>query len=217
MKKHGIIWWLFIGWWWEPITLPFRILAAFVRWGRKYAAGTEERVQRIVANQKPASANQKPASANQKPASANQKDETHKVAGVSFRQDAIKSLGVKNPDFAKTKQALLAEGLTDEWIYEYEFFPKKVELIPEPDNPYSENGNAIKVVVDGQHIGYIKSGSSAHVRKLLDADQIQQITCFIGGGRSKTVTLDEDGERYILETDEIGFYARLTIAKKTEK
>lgn len=198
MKKHGCLWWLFIGWWWRPITLPFRLLAAFSRWGQKYAAGTEERVQRIQAWGEAPKGEQ----------------ETHKVAGVSFRQDALKALGTKNPDFAKTKKQLQDEGLTEEKIYEYSFCPRKVELIPEPDNPYSENGNATKVVVDGQHIGYIKSGSSAHVRNLIDADRIQHIECFIGGGKSKTVSWDVDAERYIVETDEIGFYARLTITTK---
>lgn len=143
-------------------------------------------------------------------------EETHKVAGVSFRQDALKSLGVKNPDYKKTKKQLMDEGQIDKWVYEYTFNPGKVELVPEPDNPHSENGNATKVVVDGQHIGYIKSGSSAHVRKLIDADRIQRVDCFIGGGKSKMVTRDEDNEKYVLETDDIGFFARLTIVKKPE-
>ena len=194
MKKHEFIWWLFIGWWWRPITWPFRLLTRLVRLGRAYVAYTHDRYRdKLTADQ-----------------------ETHKVAGVSFRQDALKSLGKKNPDFKKTKQQLLDAGMAEKRIFEYTFAPEKVELIQEPDSPYSENGNAIKVVVDGQHIGYIKSGSSAHVRKLLEADQIQRVDCFIGGGKEKTVTLDEDGERYILETDEIGFYARLTIVKKPE-
>lgn len=192
MKKHGFIWWLFIGWWWRPITWPFRLLARLIRLGRAYSDYTRAGVQ-------------------DKPAAD---QETHKVAGVSFRQDALRALGKKNPDFKKTKQQLQAEGLTDTWIYEYTFAPEKVELIPEPELP--DHPNAIKVVVDGQHIGYIKSGSSAHVHKLIDADRIQQLACFIGGGKSKTVTLDEDGERYIVETNEIGFYARLTVVTKPE-
>lgn len=152
----------------------------------------------------------------EKPQGPDKKKETHKVAGVSYRQDALIALGTKNPDFAKTKKQLIDAGRVDERIHEYTFDPQNVELVPEPDNPYSENGNATKVVVDGQHIGYIKSGSSAHVRKLIDADRIQQVTCFISGGKSKMVTRDEDDERYILESDEIGFYARLTITIKPE-
>ena len=191
MKKHGCLWWLCIGSWWVPITLPIRIPVALIKRARKHAA---EPVQ-----------------------DPELKQETHKVAGVSFRQDALRALGTKNPDFDKTKRALIDENRIDETIYEYSFSPKKVELIHEPDNPYSENGNAVKVVVDGQHIGYIKSGSSAHVLKLIEADRIQHVDCFIGGGRSKIVTEDEDDGRRVLETDEIGFHARLTITTKPEK
>lgn len=213
MKKHGCLWWVFIGWWWVPITLPFRIPVWVIRWilnpRKKPAAETSPYILQ-----------------GQKRVRLQEGQETHKVAGVSFRQDALKALGIKNPDFAKTKKQLIKEGLTEQGIYEYIFAPEKVELIPEPDNPYSENGNAVKVVVDGQHIGYIKSGSSAHVSKLLREDQIQQVTCFIGGGRSKTVTAlgyveDENGviddlTEYTTESDEVGFYARLTITKKAE-
>lgn len=210
MKKHGCLWWVFIGWWWVPITLPIRIpvwIIRLIRRALKPAAKPAPAVQ--VQQSQPVP--------QPEPQPVHGKQETHKVAGVSFRQDALKALGIKNPDFAKTKKQLINEDLTEQWIYEYSFAPEKVELIPEPDNPYSENGNAVKVVADGQHIGYIKSGSSAHVSKLLREDRIQQVTGFIGGGRSKIVTVDEDdGERYIVETDEIGFYARITITQKTE-
>ena len=184
MKKHGILWWVFIGWWWRLYMIPFRVIRAIIQQGRKAPEPTNSAAV----------------------------GETHKVAGVNYRQEAIETLGAKNPDFAKTKKTLQAEGLTDELIYEYEFAPQNVELQPEPGNPH--DSNAIKVVVDGVHIGYIKAGSCAHVHKLLGADRIQRITCFIGGGKSKQVSLDEDGENYVLEQDEIPFYARLTITTK---
>lgn len=177
MKKHGCLWWFFIGWWWELIT------------------------KRIRAQAEP------PRSKN--PVNPSQSSETHKVAGTSFRQDAIRGMGVKNPDFAKTKQALQDAGLTDKWVYEYEFTPDKVELLPEPDNP--ADPKAVKVVVDGTHIGYIKAGSCAHIHKLLAADRIQCITCFIGGGKCKRLFWDEDDRRYVLDRDETPFYARLSI------
>lgn len=189
MKKHGFLWWLFIGWWWRIYMIPFRAIKALIQQGRKAKAPTES----------------------PKPTTGDRQGETHKVAGTSYRQEAIKTLGVKNPDFAKTKQALRDAGLTDEWIYEYEFAPQHVELLPEPDNPHDPK--AIKVVVDGVHIGYIKAGSCAHVHKLLGADRIARITCFIGGGKSKGLFLDGDGG-YTLEQDEGQFWARLTITTK---
>ena len=163
--------------------IPFRLLRALLRQGRKAPEPTSSAVV----------------------------GETHRVAGVNYRQEAIQAMGTKNSDFAKTTKALQAEGLTDEWIYEYEFAPQKVELVPEPDNPHDPK--AIKVVVDGVHIGYIKAGSCAHVHKLLDADRITRITCFIGGGKSKGLIQDCEGE-YILEEGETPFHARLTITTK---
>ncbi len=186
MKKHGFLWWLFIGWWWRLYMIPFRIIKAPIQQDRKAKAPAET----------------------SKPTTTARQGETHKVAGTNYRQDAIKAMGTKNPDYAKTERALRDAGLTDEWVYEYEFAPQKVELVPEPDNPHDPK--AIKVVVDGVHIGYIKAGSCAHVHKLLDADRIARITCFIGGGKSKGLIQDCEGE-YILEEGETPFHARLTI------
>lgn len=43
-------------------------------------------------------------------------------------------------------------------------------MIEEPDNP--EDPNAIKVVMDGEPIGYIKAGSCARVKKLIREERI---------------------------------------------
>lgn len=153
-------------------------------------------------------------SAPTKPMNPTQKEETHKVAGTSFHQEALMPLGTKNPDFAKTKKDLQKEGLTDEWVYEYEFAPRKAELQPEPDNPHDPK--AIKVLVGDTHIGYIKAGSCAHIHKLLREDRILRISCSIGGGKSKRLSWDDDNENYALEKDEIPFYARLTLTTKPE-
>lgn len=204
MKKHGCLWWFFIGCWWVPITLPVRIPVALIRHAKKRAkAGTGKQPEAIPVVLQ-----------GQQQQTLQERQETHKVAGVSYRQEALQALGTYNPDYAKTKRDLEAEGLTDEWIWEYTFAPKKVELIHEPDNPYSENGNAVMVVMDGQHIGYIKSGSSAHVLKLIQEGRIQRVDGFIGGGRKKQLAWDDDNEKYVVEQDSLPFYARLTITKK---
>ena len=217
MKKHGLLWWLFIGWWWRLMTLPIRLLFVFIRWGRNYVEGADERTQRIQTKQSEIRERLDVKKGvyiqqGQELPRSQEGQETHKVAGVNFKQEAIENLGVRNPDFSKTKQAIQAAGMADEWIYEYNFDPQKVELVPEPDNPHDPK--AIKVVVDDVHIGYIKAGSCAHVHKLLAADQILKITCFIGGGKSKGLFKDDDDENYAIEQSEIPFYARLTITTK---
>lgn len=146
------------------------------------------------------------------PTEPTQKTETHKVAGISFRQDAVGALAKENEDYTKTKKELITDGLTDEWVCEYDFYPHRVELVPEPDNP--TDPKAVRVEVDGQHIGYIKSGSCAHIRKLIKDGKIIKLSCEIGGGRRKIVRedIDEWGKSsYSLEKDTIPFYATISI------
>lgn len=143
------------------------------------------------------------------------KTEHHNVAGTSFRREALLSFGVKNEDYTKTKRDLIEDGLIGERIYQTDFYATRVELVPETDNP--EDPNAIKVVVDGQHIGYIKKGSCAHVRKIIQDDGIQAMRCEIKGGRYKVLLEeeDEDGKtRYDLTTDECPLCADLFITLK---
>lgn len=138
----------------------------------------------------------------------------HKVAGTSFRQAEIKAMGKKNPDYALTKAELFKRGLTE--VYEYTFWPVKAQLVPEPENPHDPN--AIKVLVDGVHVGYIKAGSCAHVRKLLQENRIEKIVPQIVGGKSKSlVTYDADAKRlddYTLERDDSPFGVHLNITEK---
>lgn len=132
------------------------------------------------------------------------KTETHKVAGVSYRQKEIQSLAKYNNGYDMTKKDIEEVYGKYERVHQYEFDIKKAELIPEPDNEFGDN--AIKVVADGVHIGYIKSGSAAHVKKLIDNNLIQQIRIEISGGKNKMIY--EDGS---MIKDEIGYYARVIL------
>lgn len=139
----------------------------------------------------------------------------HSVAGTSYHQDAIRAMGKKNPDFALTKRDLFKRG-QEEPVYEYTFNPKKAELIPEPENPHDPK--AIKVLVDGVHVGYIKAGSCAHVHKLLQEDRIAKIVPTIFGGKYKHLCTYDAGasrmEDYDLEKDESPFGVSLQIIEK---
>lgn len=110
---------------------------------------------------------------------------SHKVAGTSYRQEAIRAMGRKNPDYNLTKKELLKRWPDGVTVYEYTFSPKKAELVPEPENPHDPK--AIKVLVDGVHVGYIKAGSCAHIHKLIRENRIQKIEPSIIGGKYKAV------------------------------
>lgn len=143
----------------------------------------------------------------------------HSVAGTSFHQAEIKAMGEKNPDFALTKAEMFKRGRME--VYEYTFSPKKAELVPEPDNPHDPK--AIKVLVDGVHVGYIKSGSCAHVHKLIREGRIEKIVPQIVGGKSKYLSTYDAAAKhlndYTLERCDSSFGVQLSITetKKPEE
>lgn len=96
-----------------------------------------------------------------------------------------------------------------ERVYQYEFDCSRVNLVPEPENKY--DSNAIRVEVEGVHIGYIKKGSTSRIRKLMEKDMISWINIEIGGGKYKV--LDEDGN---IERDSSDYYAKLSIRIKAD-
>ena len=140
------------------------------------------------------------------------KEKTYKVTGVSHYIDNIKKLQVENVDYDYSKKELIENGYENERIYQYEFYPVKVELVPEPDNPYDPN--AVKVIIDNELVGYIKSGSCKHILKIIAEDRIEKIDCEIGGGNYKFIGYDEDEEKYFYDKGELSYFVHLTIIEK---
>ena len=136
------------------------------------------------------------------------KEKIYKVTGVSHYVKNIMSLGFKNDDFKLSKKDMIDEGLEGR-IYEYDFFPGKVELIPEPDNKYDPN--AVKVVVDNILVGYIKAGSCKHILNIINGNRIEKIDCTIGGGKYKYLGYDYDDDKYYLDKGESSLYVELKI------
>lgn len=134
--------------------------------------------------------------------------ETFHVAGTSYRADAIQTLGKENDDYNLTKKELIDAGLEDKAVYKYYFPLQNSLLLPETDNPHDPN--AIKVIVGGVHIGYVKAGSCAHVRNLLNSDKVSSYGVDIKGGPYKRVYEDEDG-KYQLDKVDSNFSATIRI------
>lgn len=140
---------------------------------------------------------------------------TYRVAGTTFHSDNIMNLAIGNSDYELSKKELIDDDLINERIWEYEFDPSDVQLIHEPDNP--EDPNAIKVIVDGEHVGYIKAGSCAHLLKVIREGRIAGITCEMGGGKYKYISTEYDDENdkdvYTLERDTCPFFVHLEITE----
>lgn len=134
---------------------------------------------------------------------------TYNVTGIQHYMDNILSLSYDNPDYEMSKREIIDAGMTDEKIWEYGFYGKNVEVVPEPDNPYDPK--AIKVIIDGKHVGYIKSGACPHLLKVINENRIRRILCTIGGGRYKEVYEDEDNDTFKIERGEKNYSIKLTV------
>lgn len=150
------------------------------------------------------------------PAPAESDENIFPVAGVSFREDAIIKLARKNSNYSLSKSDIIDMGMTDKEIFRYRWGTRPAELVPEPDNPH--DSNAVKVLVDGVHIGYIKAVSCEHVLQLLKDDRIRRVTCEIGGGPYKEVSEDFDyktlDSTYSLDRGEDPIWAKVKITEK---
>lgn len=143
--------------------------------------------------------------------------ERHKLGGTSFRLDAIMDLAEDNPDYDMSKREIIDAGMEGERIYQYKFPVGPVELVDEPENEHDPN--AIKVLVAGQHIGYIKRGSTGRIHNLQRSGRVLGVTAEIYGGKYKVVTCydDDDGvEQYELIKDESLYGAAIEVLVKPE-
>ena len=138
-----------------------------------------------------------------------EKTKKYKITGTSHYIKNILSLKSENPDYDLTKKEMVDEGYENDRIYQYSFYVVKFELEPEPTNHYDPN--AIKVLADGVHIGYIKSGSCKHLLKAIQDNKIVKIDGDIYGGKYKYLGYDEYEEKYYLDKGENEYKADLII------
>ena len=99
---------------------------------------------------------------------------TVKVTGTNYRnQKEILSLGSLNPEYSLNKVALIKKYPEGNTIYEY-IFPKHTATFEfEPTNEFDPN--AIKVMIKGVHVGYVKKGSCARIKNLINQNKIKSI------------------------------------------
>jgi type II secretory pathway pseudopilin PulG len=142
--------------------------------------------------------------------------ERHKVAGTTYHLDAIMELAEDNPDYDMTQREIIDAGMEEERIYQYTFPDSPVELVDDPDN--EQDPNAIKVLVAGQHIGYIKRGSTGRIHKLQRSGRVLGITAEIYGGRYKVVRSVEEyqTQHYEMDRDESNYGAAIELRIQPE-
>lgn len=148
--------------------------------------------------------------------SSTYKVEKYVVAGTSFRQNEIKSIGTENDDYLLSTKEIKEQFYAGDKIYQYTFDAINGELIPEPDNP--KDPNAIRVMADDVHIGYIKSEDTPRVRRLMESNRIVSIDLSIFGGKCKHIKEDEeDFEKLTIETTSSPFGARVLLKVRPDE
>lgn len=205
-KKRGCLWWLFIGWWYAPLKWILSHL-------NLEASQPTSDPPKPLLDPTPAPSKPKPLTDTPQP-----NVEHHRIAGTSFRLEAIKELLEENPDYSLSKRELMDYGLVNERIYKMEVYRHSAVLEPEPENP--SDPKAIKIVVEGVHIGYIKAGSCAHIHKVLREGRLESAEVEIKGGEYKILLedFDEDGESvYSLERYTIPLSAVLSLTLKKDR
>ncbi len=106
---------------------------------------------------------------------------TFEIAGLFAYEAEAKAVMGENP---KLKKARKREGSK---IFVLSPFDGNCEIIPEPDNQHDKN--ALKVVVNGQHIGYVPQYMQEQTVKRLKAGQFAVVKLLGGNYR-----MYEDGE-----------------------
>ena len=118
------------------------------------------------------------------------KKTTFLVAGIYYREDAvIENLLYENSDYEMRKSEIIESCMEDTYIYKYDTFYGYADLVPEPDNPHDPN--AIKVIVNDIHIGYVPAKRTKSIKKILDGSTIFEISCEIFGGPYKILPDEE--------------------------
>lgn len=118
------------------------------------------------------------------------------VVGLGYRKEAVKSLLAENEEYKHPKKRRSR-------IYKYEYFEGPAILAPEPTNKYDPN--AIKVMVNGVHIGYIPADECQQVR-MVCAQNFSSIINIYGGPYK---WYDHESEKWYSDTKD--FSAKLRI------
>lgn len=136
------------------------------------------------------------------------KSQRHKLENLEAHMEEIMDLVEKNEDYKLSKKALIEDVRDNEKIYEFELFGTTTCSIG--------GGGEIQVFVSDTHIGDIKKGSRARVKKLLESGTIQRIDAEISGGNYKLLHETEDGYELEELADAFGITIEITYREEIE-
>lgn len=131
------------------------------------------------------------------------------VTGCSHYEKAFDDLAISNHVYNWTNKELLESYEDGDRIYEYSYYWKDIELVPEPNNRYDPN--AVAVRLHGKKIGYIKAGACTQVKNLLASEDFQRIELReMVYGNYKEIE-EDDNERLVVSEGFRNPYAEISI------
>lgn len=115
------------------------------------------------------------------------KEEIFNITGVQHYQDNLKKVMHENYDYLWENREIKRVFEEGDRIYQYTYNLKELnfELVPEPTNEY--DSNAIKAMINGYHVGYIKKGSCTHVKNLMRDANFKVFITDMGLGKYKAI------------------------------
>ena len=103
------------------------------------------------------------------------------VAGTYYRKDNIASILNTNRLYNSGDDIFIEKAKENKRIYKYNRRKTNAVLVPEPTNEHDHN--AIKVVIDNVHVGYIPADQCIEIKKIMS--KISNIIAEIYGGDYK--------------------------------
>lgn len=142
--------------------------------------------------------------------------DSFKVAGVAYRNDKLNLL-IKSlvDDFGTDYYGGLSNKEIEEYgydkVWKYEgYFTLDVNLAPEPDNEHDHN--AVKVIANGYHVGYVPATQARKIKVFLDNGTPYHGMISVVGGPFKYFDYLEDKVR--TDKTNISLLADITFTRK---
>lgn len=135
-------------------------------------------------------------------------------SGMEHRMDDLMALAEENTDFTCTKKEMKDFLIINRRVYQYNFHPTEIDLVPEPENPYDVN--AVKIILNNHHVGYVRASDVQGSVDLFNSERVKRVQVSVQGGKYKTLlgygSFFDGSEKlseFKLEKDEVPFSIKI--------
>ena len=115
------------------------------------------------------------------------------VAGIDYHMNEIGSFAEEIKKFRMPREKLSQMGYIGRKIYRLYYKVQSVRLVPEPTNPHDPN--AIKVLINNLHIGYVPRNDTKLVSQIMGSGPVE-LSAVITGGEYRMITSDISDQIY---------------------